>query len=162
MSDCPCGLGRAYAECCEPFHQGVRLPDTAEQLMRSRYSAFAQHRVEYLGRTLHPSRTSGYNEKDVRDWSYKSEWLGLEVVAAEEGGPDDSRGTVEFIARFKPEGRDEVAHHEVAEFRRKDGRWFFYEGKVRGGDPITRDSAKVGRNDPCPCGSGKKHKKCCG
>jgi preprotein translocase subunit SecA len=29
-------------------------------------------------------------------------------------------------------------------------------------EPIRRDDGKVGRNDPCPCGSGKKYKKCCG
>ena len=83
---------------------------------------------------------------------------GLEIVAAK-GGPDDSEGQVEFIARFREKGVKK-AHHELAEFKKEAGRWYFTDGKSAPQRPLV--SAKVGRNDPCSCGSGKKYKKCCG
>ncbi len=161
MDPCPCGTGRAYADCCLPYHAGTGSPPTAVALMRARYSAFVKHRVDYITRTLHPARTSGYDEKEIRDWSQRSEWKGLEILAVEGGEPADERGSVEFIARYRAKD-DDVEHHEVAEFRKRDGEWFFHDGRIKGSEPIHRDAAKVGRNDPCSCGSGKKFKKCCG
>jgi SEC-C motif-containing protein len=128
--------------------------------MRARYSAFARRRVEFITATLHPSRQGTHDERETREWSHGSEWLNLEVLNTDEGGEDDARGSVEFVATYRTDG-EEIRHHEVAEFRKKDGKWLFYDGKVRGGDPIRREETKVGRNDPCPCGSGKKFKKCC-
>ena len=160
MTACPCGTKQDYTECCEPYLNGVKLAPTAEALMRSRYPAFVKHRIEYISATLHPTKQTTQDDRETREWSYNSEWQGLEIVRTEEGGEDDSRGLVEFVARYRAKGED-VEHHEVAEFRKKDDTWYFYDGKVRGGDPITREEPKVGRNDPCPCGSGKKFKKCC-
>ncbi|HSV29430.1 MAG TPA: YchJ family metal-binding protein, partial [Candidatus Omnitrophota bacterium] len=76
------------------------------------------------------------------------------------GGADDETGSVEYVARFKIRGQAH-AHHELATFRKEDGRWLYVDGEV---NPKTapRQVAKVGRNDPCPCGSGQKYKKCCG
>ncbi len=129
--------------------------------MRSRYSAYAMHKIEYLTNTLHPSRRAGHDERETKEWSYGAEWLGLQVLATGEGNAEDSHGTVEFVARYRQKG-EEVQHHELAEFRKKDGVWYFYDGKVRGGPQVRREAPKVGRNDPCSCGSGKKFKKCCG
>ena len=95
-------------------------------------------------------------EYDLRE----AEWLGLTIVATEQGGEQDDTGMVEFIARHKTEGV-EVAHHERSQFRKLDGAWRFVSGTPVKQVPVTRGD-KTGRNDPCPCGSGKKYKKCHG
>ena len=86
---------------------------------------------------------------------------GLEIVETTEGGPDDDTGTVEFIAKFKQNGQ-EIKHHELASFEKIDGKWIFMDGEVPKPKQVIRETQKVGRNEPCPCGSGKKFKKCCG
>jgi SEC-C motif-containing protein len=49
--------------------------------------------------------------------------------------------------------------HEKASFIKEDGQWFYVDGDIIKA-PQAR-SEKIGRNAPCPCGSGKKYKKCC-
>jgi SEC-C motif domain protein len=155
---CPCGSGAAYALCCEPFITGAKLAATPEQLMRSRYSAYVKVAADYLYETTHPNHRKGYDHEGTRTWAESAEWQGLEIIASS-GGADDLVGQVEFKARYAENGEDKE-HHELGQFRKLDGRWLFTEGKMGGRQPIT--SAKVGRNDPCPCGSGSKFKKCCG
>lgn len=159
-TSCPCGTGRPFAECCEPFITGTALPATAEQLMRSRYSAFATVAVDYLHTTLVPESAGAddYDPAHAEEWARNSDWLGLDIVSTEAGGPDDSEGWVEFVARFRYDG-DERAHHETGHFVKTDGRWYYLDGNP---GPRPRRVTKVGRNEPCPCGSGKKYKKCCG
>lgn len=128
--------------------------------MRARYSAYARGDVTYLEQSLHPKSRDTFDAQATRDWAAKSEWNGLEVLRSEQGGADDNDGIVEFIARYRNEGQD-LEHREVAEFKRDGNEWKFVDGRVFGLDPIVREDAKVGRNDPCPCGSGKKFKKCC-
>lgn len=133
--------------------------------MRSRYTAFVKKALPYLKETLAPESRGDYAEADVREWAEKSEWLGLEVI-------DAKANTVEFVAKYRVEGKT-LEHHEVAKFKKKGDRWFFVDGESHVHEegqghhhhdpiePIVRESPKVGRNDPCPCGSGKKSKKCC-
>jgi SEC-C motif-containing protein len=131
--------------------------------MRSRYSAFAKGEIAWLIESVDPSRRTGVHEKDLRSWSEGSEWLGLRIIGASGDAPGESEGTVEFEAHYRVrESGEDIHHHELATFRRRDGRWYFQDGKLRGQEPIRSDAPRVGRNDPCPCGSGKKHKKCCG
>lgn len=161
MSNCHCGSGRPFAECCLPILDQERAAASAEELMRARYSAFAADRVEFLGSSLHPDQRHQYDEPATRRWAERSEWLGLEVVACEAGGPEDEEGRVEFIADYREKGVVRH-HHEVSEFRKLDGHWYFTEGHMITPETQRRETPKVGRNDPCPCGSGKKYKKCCG
>lgn len=128
--------------------------------MRSRYTAYAKQKIEYLRDSTAPEVRKDFDEDNAREWASGSEWLGLEIVSTEGGTPTDTEGKVEFIARYKT-GDNELDHHEYAEFRREGGRWLFVDGKLEEPEPITREAPKVGRNDPCPCGSGKKFKKCC-
>ena len=159
MELCPCGSSTAYSECCEPLITGRRTATTAEQLMRSRYSAYVKVATEYLYSTTHPAHRENYDHKGTQEWAENSDWEGLEIVEARRGGPEDSTGEVEFIARFGEKGTTR-AHHELALFKKDEATWFFTDGKMVGQKPIT--SNKVGRNEPCPCGSGMKYKKCCG
>ncbi len=155
---CPCGSQQGYAECCEPFIAGQRPVETAEQLMRARYTAYVKGSIDYLFETTHPNHRKGYDHEGTREWAQNSKWQGLEIVSSK-GGPDDSVGLVEFIARYL-DGDTEYVHHEEGTFRTLDGIWYFVDGRMVRPKPITSD--KVGRNEPCPCGSGAKYKKCCG
>jgi SEC-C motif-containing protein len=67
---------------------------------------------------------------------------------------------VEFVIKFKRDGQD-MAQAELASFRRENGQWLYESGQLNL-QQNQRLVTKVGRNDPCPCGSGKKAKKCCG
>lgn len=146
---CPCGSGRTYTTCCGPFLAGAATPSSAEALMRSRYTAFVGKDWDYLNRTQ-ANRDDGPPTPDI-------EWLGLDVLATDGGAAGDTEGTVEFVARYSHQGRP-AALHEISRFGLRDGAWIYLDGEF----PITSKQPKTGRNDPCPCGSGKKFKKCCG
>ena len=161
MTQCPCCSGAEFARCCEPFLSGTRSPETAEQAMRARYTAYTRADIDYLMSTLHPDNREEGDEESAKQWAADSEWLGLEVVATERGAAGDDEGLVEFVARYRDRKGVVHAHHERSLFVRQDGRWVFREGATPSQAPMRRDGAKVGRNDPCPCGSGKKFKKCC-
>lgn len=160
MNLCPCGKEREFEQCCSVIIKDQSKAKTAEDLMRARYTAYATGAIDFIMQSHLNTEGEPPNREALKAWSRDSDWLGLEVVAALKGGPKDTEGQVEFKARYKLEGQEQV-HHERAEFERVDGLWFFSDGT-----PVTaqfiRQSPKVGRNDPCSCGSGKKHKKCCG
>lgn len=160
MQQCACGTGLAYAECCQPIIRGERPAETAEALMRSRYAAYVNVETDYIFESTHPEHREGYDHDGTREWAESSEWQGLEIVSTRDGGKDDDTGEVEFIARWKEKGQDKV-HHERALFKKEKSRWFFTDGKPVARQPILK-GPKVGRNDPCTCGSGQKYKKCCG
>jgi SEC-C motif-containing protein len=129
--------------------------------MRSRYTAYVQRDYAHLERSLTKEQRADFNVADARRWAESSEWLGLKITNTVRGGPDDADGTVSFVARFRIDGQ-EREHVEVARFVREEGRWAYAgQEEIR---PVTvrRENPKIGRNDPCPCGSGKKYKKCCG
>jgi len=159
MNSCPCGSGSNYAACCEPIIRGKQKAATAEQLMRARYTAHVKVEVDFLFDSTHPDYREGYDHKGTRTWAENSEWHGLEILEASQGGPGDEQGEVTFIARFRDKSGLRT-HHEYGHFERVDGRWLFTEGVMVKAKPLS--VAKVGRNDPCSCGSGLKYKKCCG
>jgi SEC-C motif-containing protein len=161
MDICPCGSQRAYDECCGPVIKGDRPAATAEQVMRARYSAYVKREIDYLLSSLHPRHRSDFDEKSTRKWAENSEWHRLDIVEVSGGGAEDSEGTVEFIASFTESGIKKD-HHELATFSKNEGNWYFVSGEAVAPKPVVRSTPKVGRNDPCPCGSGKKFKKCCG
>jgi SEC-C motif-containing protein len=163
---CPCGSGLEYAACCEPYITGAKDAPTAEALMRSRYSAYAVHNVDYIVRTCEGGGAvdGGAGEKidlkQTRDWSEKSTWLGLQIISVSGGGPADTEGAVEFEATYERDRLKDV-HHEKARFKKKDGIWYYEDGDIVP-KTVVRAGPKVGRNEPCPCGSGKKYKHCHG
>ncbi|SFO71940.1 SEC-C motif-containing protein [Geodermatophilus dictyosporus] len=124
---CPCGTGLTYAECCGRLHDGTATAGTAEQLVRSRYSAFAVGDPAYLLATWDPATRPPSLELDpaVR-------WTGLEVLATTGGGPFDVEGTVTFRAHARAGGADHL-QAERSRFRRADGRWLYTDGEVDGG-----------------------------
>ncbi len=120
-ASCPCGSGRAVDNCCGKFHAGTAVPD-AEHLMRSRYSAFVLGLEDYLRATWHPdTRPAGF-ELDVTP---APQWLGLTVKS--HTPVDEHHATVEFIARYKLNGRA-FKLHETSRFEKMDGRWLYVDG----------------------------------
>ncbi len=158
MNPCPCDSGSAYEACCGPLHAGAETAGSAVALMRSRYSAYARGEIAYLTDSLHPEHRDDHDPAATRRWAEQSDWIGLEVVAADEQGEE---GRVEFIATYREKGVIQT-HHEIGVFKRLQGRWYYVDGELV--PPSTRQyqAPKPGRNEPCPCGSGKKYKKCCG
>jgi len=122
-SPCPCGSGRGYAACCGRYHAGEAAPD-AEALMRSRYSAFVLGLEDYLRATWHPATRPAALDLNAPP---RPQWLGLTV--ASHTPVDATHATVEFVARYKLNGR---AHrlHEVSRFERVDGRWLYVDGEI--------------------------------
>lgn len=131
---------------------------TAEELMRARYSAFETGDIDFIVETHHPETKSDMDIEETKRWALESEWVGLEIISTEEGTENDEEGIVEFKVSYKENGKD-IIHHEKSKFIKVDGQWL-YHGWLPLQGTIVKDE-KIGRNDPCLCGSGKKYKKCC-
>jgi SEC-C motif-containing protein len=156
---CPCGSALPLDRCCGAILDGKAAP-TAEALMRSRYTAHVLGRIDYIVDTTHPSRRDAIDRDAVARWAKESTWRGLTILAVERGGGDDDEGVVEFQADYEQRGQP-LEHRERSRFRRHEGRWLYVDGSALKPAPARR-LATPGRNDPCPCGSGKKYKRCCG
>lgn len=161
MNNCPCGSSITYEECCCPIIKGERKAETAEQLMRARYSAYVKKELDYILTSLHPDSQSDYDEKSTRAWAESAEWHKIEILETFGGGETDIEGQVEFVVSYSENGA-EKEHHELATFKKESGTWYFVSGKMASPKQFVRSTPKSGRNDPCVCGSGKKYKKCCG
>ena len=122
MTRCPCLSGLTYDACCAPLHAGTSSAQTAEQLMRSRYCAFAVGDADYLSATWHPSTrpTSLTLDPDRR-------WYRLDVLRTERGGPFDTEGVVEFRA-YHRSADGKGSQHEISRFVREKGRWLYVDG----------------------------------
>jgi SEC-C motif-containing protein len=125
--------------------------------MRSRYTAYMRGDAGYLERTSAGEALLRFDRTGVENSFRSTEWLGLDVGKVEAGQAADNLGRVTFTARFR-EGGQVHTLSERSEFRRIDGTWRYCSGQV----DLRAPKTSVGRNDPCPCGSGKKYKKCCG
>ncbi|MDC0768912.1 YchJ family protein [Streptomyces sp. HD] len=119
---CPCGLSRAYGECCGRYHAGTAAAPTAEALMRSRYSAFVKGDAAYLLRTWHPRTRPARLDLDPG-----MRWTGLEILAAGDGTAFHTTGTVEFRASYRG-----GSLHELSRFERVDGAWVYVDGEFPG------------------------------
>jgi SEC-C motif-containing protein len=153
---CRCGSGKAFGECCGPILSGKRLAATAEELMRARFTAHAIRDFAFVHRTYRPTSRQPY--VPVPDGP-TTEWTRL-VIHNHTVGKTPDIATVEFTAFSKEEGGEGV-HEEKAEFIREGGAWIYTRPLRDGPAPFREVAKKPGRNDPCPCGSGKKYKHCC-
>jgi SEC-C motif-containing protein len=158
MTTCLCGSGAPASACCDAILDGTPAP-TALALMRSRYVAYVRGAIDHLMDTHDPSTRAGVDRNAAAQWSRDTQWLGLEILDTVRGGEADEDGIVEFVARGRTRGTP-FAQRERSRFRRTDGRWYYVDGEVAR-EPV-RAAAAPGRNDPCPCGSGMKYKRCHG
>ena len=153
--NCYCGSSQPFENCCEPLINGDSSATTAEQLMRARFSAYATAAIDFLEESLHPDSRSDFDADATRQWAESSTWNTLKILETTSGGEQDKVGIVSFTASFTDADGKQHQHSERSQFKKSTGQWYFCDGQS-----IAPD--KVGRNDPCPCGSGKKYKKCCG
>ena len=157
-------MGFTYTDCCGPLIRSVGVADTAEDLMRSRYTAYTKKNWDYLIQTTRSEERP--DKEGFSRWENDVRWRRLEIVGCRKGGREDSEGEVSFIAYYS-EGGEEKTLQESSKFTKENGRWYYcpQESRTRTSQeqpPFIRAREKVGRNDPCLCGSGKKFKKCCG
>lgn len=122
MINCPCCSGKTYEECCKPFHAKERLANSAETLMRSRFSAFAIPNGEYLMETTFPSKRKFHNTKDLQEWGEINVWTKLEIVKS-------SESRVEFKAFYTDENGNPQVHYEDSKFQKMGEKWFYVSGK---------------------------------
>ncbi|NNP68383.1 YchJ family protein [Acinetobacter sp. Ac_5812] len=147
--NCPCGQGQ-YAACCQPLHLKQQVAQTAEQLMRSRYSAFALKQIDYILQTTALGQQSTLDRAAIADWSQSNQWLKLDVVQ-HQPKLDKTHALVEFKAHYH-DGTQAHIHHEISHFVLHQQQWYFL-------DPTL--DMKITMKQPCVCGSGKKFKQCC-
>lgn len=177
---CPCQMNLSssaisapllYQDCCQPYHDGLlnneadkddsAKPDSAERLMRSRYSAFVLVIPEYIVKTTHPAQQALLDIHSIESWAKETDWAGLEIIT-HMPKLGKRHAQVEFKAYFnisdnKHDGLQ--AHHELSAFVKvtdkanNDARWYFLDPTV---------SMTVTQKQPCICGSGEKFKRCCG
>jgi SEC-C motif-containing protein len=149
---CHCGSGLRFDECCEPFINGQSAPLKPVQVMRSRYTAFVIHNIDYLIATWHPDCHAEQWRKDIIADFPMIDWRGL-TIKNESPGKNTHESFVEFLAVFFDKRTQRTNFiHERSRFVRLSERWYYIDGIHQ--HPL--------RNAPCPCGSGKKYKKCCG
>lgn len=128
--DCYCGTNKKFDDCCQPFIEGNAKPLTAEELMRSRYTAYVIVAVEYILRSTHPSTRRFYKAEDIENWAKSSFWEKLEIISTSQGLPKDKKGIVEFKAFYMDAEGNRQIHHEKSNFRKELGKWFFVDGEV--------------------------------
>ena len=146
---CPCGTGASLADCCAPLHQGARLPENAEALMRSRYTAYVLGKIDYIVASTVPAQQALLDVAAIEQWSRHTAWAGL-TVHQHRPRIGKHHAQVHFSAAFDTaQGRQQ--HDEHSAFVCINGRWYVLDPTV----------ALPGLKQPCICGSGKKFKHCC-
>ena len=149
-SACPCQSNKSYEDCCGRFHTHTQFPETAEQLMRSRYAAYVLKNVSYIVETTVPAQQALLDQPAMHLWGEETDWVGLEIITHQ---PFVSKihSRVEFKAFFNTENGID-AHHERSLFVLIERRWYFVDPTV----PLPS------QKQTCVCDSGKKFKHCCG
>jgi SEC-C motif-containing protein len=149
---CYCCSNLLFSDCCEPIIKNTSA-EKPEQLMRSRFSAYAIKNYAYVLATYAPTQRQQLSVKALSDSADSTIWRKLDVLAS---ASTDKIGSVEFIATYTV-GGEYFAMHELSHFIKQDNKWYYTTGVMQDKSGKLTPS----RNDHCPCGSGKKYKKCC-
>ena len=148
---CFCGSTQSYTDCCEPFHLATRYAQTPEQLMRSRYSAYVVKNADYIYITYAHEKRSENPVKEIKEFANSCRFTKLTILNSSD---NVNEGIVEFKAHYFHQNLY-CELHEKSKFIKEDEQWRYLDGCIT---PV--DDIKIARNDNCPCGSGKKYKKC--
>jgi SEC-C motif-containing protein len=156
MSLCPCQSEQNFDQCCGPFLEQREVPQTPEQLMRSRYTAYSLAKVDYIKQTMKGSPLMSFNSLEAKEWAQRVTWVGLKVIQSYM--ESSVVGFVEFSARLIERKQLKIIH-ELSEFHKDGSCWFYVDGLNK---QNTSQSQKqnISRTGPCPCGSGRKFKNC--
>lgn len=122
---CHCGNQQVFDDCCGAIISGHKTATTAEQLMRSRYSAFVEQDKDYLLASWHPDQ-----RPEELDFDPQQQWIGLKIVRTDAGQAGDETGVVEFVARYKLQGKA-YRLEEVSQFERINGQWLYTSGNIK-------------------------------
>jgi SEC-C motif-containing protein len=168
MQLCPCQISPklnflttsiAYADCCQPYHNAIDSKDgndvkaeSAERLMRTRYSAFVLLKPDYIVKTTVLAQQALLDTKSIEQWARETNWAGLEIVK-HTPNLGKRHAQVEFKAFYTKQDGQQAAHHELSSFVCIERRWYFLDSTVE---------MDVSQKQPCICGSGEKFKRCCG
>ena len=125
---CPCKSGQAYADCCEPFITRLTLPETPEQLMRSRYTAYSQANIDYIMATMKGTVLKDFDAVSAKQWAESVTWIKLKVIRAYVDPAIPESGFVEFKAYYRYKKQMHVMH-EFSEFKKVDNQWFYIGAK---------------------------------
>jgi SEC-C motif domain protein len=150
-SFCCCGSQKHYADCCEPLHLATQQAETPEQLMRSRYSAYALKNAKYIYQTYARDKQAENPINEIKEFATSCRFTQLTII---DSGYEQAHGFVEFKANYFYQNLY-CELYEKSQFIKEDGMWRYLDGVIT---PVA--DIKVGRNDDCPCGSNKKYKKC--
>ena len=124
---CLCTSKRSFDQCCEPYLTGKKLPETPEKLMRSRFSAYALAKADYLIRTTAEKERAELDRDELTAYCKTVKCISLKIVSTEGGGPEDQEGIVLFHASLQIDGK-RMLHREKSRFTREDGRWVYVDG----------------------------------
>jgi len=150
---CPCGSKKTFDNCCFKVIT-TKKAVTAEQLMRSRYSAYATNNAQYIFDTYASSSKKEQSLKAISQWAKQCKWISLSIKSTTTHGDD---ATVEFIAHYV-QNSTLYQLHENSNFIKTDEHWYYVDGEILNHKLLN----KIKVNELCPCGTGKKFKKCCG
>lgn len=152
-TSCICCSDKTFSQCCEPLLSGKQHATHPEQLMRSRFSAYKIENYQYILATYSNQQKQQLTVGSLKSSATGTKWLSLEIVSSDK---QSQQGHVEFKAYYQVDNQYYILH-ELSKFILEENQWKYTEGKILSdGMPL-----KIGRNDPCPCGSGSKFKKCC-
>ncbi len=149
---CACGSNKHYKDCCLNYLDSIQTAETAEQLMRSRYTAYTHKNINYILQTWHPdTRPHDLSLSDLN----KTNWTQLYIINGTQEKKHNKTASVEFVAYYS-ENSVFKKLHELSQFIKTDNKWFYVDGKI-----VDNSNYQPGRNSPCYCGSDKKYKQCC-
>jgi SEC-C motif-containing protein len=126
---CLCTSKRPFDQCCEPYLTGKKLPETAEKLMRSRFSAYALCNADYLTRTTAEKQRAEIDRAELTSYCRSVKCISLKIISTEAGGPEDAEGIVLFHASLQINGK-RMLHREKSTFTREEGRWVYVDGET--------------------------------
>ncbi len=179
---CFCGSIKSFSACCQPLIIKEKQSLTPEQLMRSRFSAYATGNSQYIYDTYAKSSQVSQSIKEISEWSEACTWIALQIHSINNNELIDNESAeqfVEFSAIYITDGvlcelREnsrfilEIPQPENTQTNDKqDLEWRYIDGDIVKHDELT----KIKRKELCPCNSfpttwvikkGKKYKQCCG
>ena len=157
MNQCPCSSELTFTQCCEPILSG-RPAASPEALVRARYTAFVKRDFDFIERTHAPEVRDDFNRAEAARLADEVDWTGLRIHSTDDYG---TLAEVTYILSFL-KGQKPVKGASASKFRKENDEWFYVSSKPAPHVANLRLTPKIGRNDPCTCGSGRKYKKCCG
>lgn len=152
--DCYCGNKKRFETCCQPFIKQQETPDTPEQLMRSRYSAYCSQHYTYIFDTYASAQRKGLSAEDIKMSAENTQWTALSVCNT---STSENTGSVEFKAFYRVDSSFYVLHEE-SEFIKEKNQWRYTTGDIK----ADSGQLDIKRNELCPCLSQVKYKRCCG